>query len=148
MSIAKQLINCFERGNKVLICGNGGSAAQAQHFSGELVCKFQKDRRPLPAICLSTDTSVLTAIANDYSYGHVFSRQIEALGEPNDVLITMTTSGKSLNVLMAEVRADELSLEVFRLPNKGKDTPTIQENHLKLIHSICREVEDHFTNTN
>lgn len=139
--ITNILINAFKNGNKVLVCGNGGSAAQAQHFVGELVCKFQMERKPLPAISLHADTSVITAIGNDFGFEHVFARQVEALGQKDDVFVGLSTSYNSPNVLEAEKVAEKKGLTVFRFPLDGKDTPEIQENHLRLIHLICRELE-------
>jgi D-sedoheptulose 7-phosphate isomerase len=141
-SVAKQLLKAFDKGNKVLICGNGGSSAESAHFAGELVCKLTRERRPLPAIDLSSNTSVITAIANDYGYENVFSRQVEALGQDGDVLITLTTSGKSPNVLKAEKVAKSKGLEVIRLVGVGTDTMSIQESHLKNIHQICFLIEE------
>ena len=94
-------VRALRSGSKLMFAGNGGSAAEAQHFSAEMVGRFLKERRPLPSIALSTDTSALTAIGNDYGYEHVFSRQVEALGNKGDVLITMSTSGRSPNILSA-----------------------------------------------
>src|SRR3990167_7729384 len=102
---SKDIIDCFERGNKILICGNGGSAAEAQHFSSELVGHFEIKRKALPAIALTTDSSTLTAIGNDDGYENVFSRQVEALGNKGDILFILSTSGKSQNCLKAEVIA-------------------------------------------
>jgi len=140
--IAKILINCFRSENKVLICGNGGSAAQGQHFSGELMCKYKDIRKPLPVICLSTDTSVLTSIANDFGYQYVFSRQVEALGNKGDVLLCLTTSGNSANVLEAERVAEKKGMVTLRLPLDGQSTPEIQELHLRMLHEICGLVEE------
>ena len=95
--IAKQLIDCFERGNKCLIAGNGGSSTMASHFAGELVCKFETERRALPAIAL-TNPAIITAVANDDGYEHVFARQVEALGKKGDILIILSTSGRSKNI--------------------------------------------------
>lgn len=142
--IATILIDCFKRGNKLLIIGNGGSAAEAQHFAAEFICKFQYERKPLPAIALSTDSSVLTSISNDFGYEYVFTRQIRALGKVKDVLISLSTSGKSLNVNMANTCAKELGLIVIDFPRKGTSTAKIQENQLKLIHSVCAIVEKAF----
>ena len=97
----EQIINSLTTGKKILVCGNGGSAADAQHFVAELVVRFQRERRPLPALALHTNTSVLTATANDYDSTQVFSRQVEALGEKGDVLIGISTSGESANILSA-----------------------------------------------
>ena len=127
-----------------MIVGNGGSAAEAQHFAAEFICKFAKDRKPLPAIALTTDTSTLTAIANDYSFDQIFSRQVQALGKPDDILIGLSTSGKSQNVLKALLKANEMGIEIIDFPREGDSTAHIQENQLKLIHDVCRIVEDHF----
>ena len=113
-------------------------------MAGELVGRFEHERTALPAIALTTDTSILTAWANDYDFSDVFRRQVEALGEPGDILLTLTTSGKSKNILLAEDYAREKGLTVLRMPNKGRTTAEIQENHLIYIHQICRMVERHF----
>jgi D-sedoheptulose 7-phosphate isomerase len=141
---AKIIIRAFRRGNKLLICGNGGSAAEAQHMAGELVGKFLHVRKALPAIALTTDTSIITSIGNDATFDTIFSRQVEALGVPGDVLFCLSTSGKSSNVLLAKKTAEEIGLEVIDLERKGKDTPNIQENQLKAIHKICKIVEEAF----
>ncbi len=100
-SVAQALRACIDSGHKILICGNGGSAAQAQHFAAELIVRYRKDRAAIPAIALTADSAVLTACANDYGFERVFSRQVEALGNPGDVLIALSTSGKSKNVIAA-----------------------------------------------
>ena len=139
---AKDLIDCFERGNKCLIIGNGGSAAMASHFAGELVGHFEVKRKALPAIALTTDTSILTAIGNDDGYDNVFSRQIKALGKPWDTLFVLSTSGNSKNCLMAELTAVKMGLVVKPFPPKGESsTADCQERHLKIIHEVCREVD-------
>jgi len=140
--IARIIFDQLRKGNKILICGNGGSAAESNHFAAELVCKYSKERRPYPAISLCANQSVLTAIGNDYGFEYVFTRQIEALGNKGDVLVTMTTSGKSKNILRAETIAGIMGLIVIRLPNIGKTTGKIQENHLKIIHYICKYIDD------
>ena len=142
--IAKIIIEAFKRGNKLLVCGNGGSASMSQHMAAELVCKYKYDRKALPAIALTTDTSIITAWANDFSFGGIFNRQVEALGKEGDVLLTLSTSGNSANVLSAMMLAEAKKLKVISLPCKGKDTPEIQENHLKMIHKICEIVEKAF----
>ena len=142
--IAKQIIECFRRGNKVLICGNGGSAAMAQHMAAEFVGHLKTGRRALPAISLTTDTSILTATGNDYSFDIVFSRQVEALGKPGDICIGITTSGKSKNVLRAIEKGKEIGLITLLLPPQGKNTARIQEKHLRLIHDVCQIVENTF----
>lgn len=142
--IVKSLINCFENSGKVLICGNGGSASMAQHMAGELVCTFEQRRRALPAVALTTNTSVLTAWGNDRSFDDVFRRQVEALGQKSDVLIALSTSGKSLNILRAIEEAEDKMMVVIDFPRKGCSTAKIQEYQLKLMHDIVREVEKHF----
>src|SRR3990167_6753859 len=98
--IVKKLVSCFRTGGKLLLIGNGGSAAMCQHTAAEFMGRFEHDRKPLPAIALTTDTSFLTAWSNDYSFGGIFCRQIEALGKPGDVLMAFSTSGHSMNVLV------------------------------------------------
>jgi len=142
--IAKIIIDAFKRGNKLLACGNGGSAAQASHLVAELVGKYKHHREALPAIALTTDTSIITATGNDYGFEWIFQRQVEALGKPNDVLLTISTSGKSQNIVEATGLAKATQMKVIDLPRKGKDTPEIQENHLKQIHKICELVEEAF----
>ncbi|MBU1092569.1 SIS domain-containing protein [Patescibacteria group bacterium] len=141
MKIVETIVTAFLRGNKLLICGNGGSAAEAQHMAGELVGKFKLNRKGLPAIALTTDTSIITSIGNDISFDSIFSRQVEALGKPGDVLLCISSSGRSWNVNKAGKMALEICMEVIDLPREGKDTPEIQENQLKLIHTICEQVE-------
>ncbi len=147
-------------GKKVLLCGNGGSAADAQHIAAELVGRFVFERKPLPAIALTTDTSALTAIGNDYGYEHVFSRQVEALGNPGDVLVAITTSGSSKNVLSAVAAARELGMKVIGLTGaKGAafvaacdagiavpstNTARIQENHITIGHLLCEVLDEAF----
>ena len=143
-SIAKELIACFKRGNKLMICGNGGSAAEAQHFAAELVGNFEQKRQALSAIALTTDTSILTAIANDFNFTYIFTRQVEALGKEDDILILLSTSGKSHNVISAKVTAEERGLKVIDFPRKGNSTAKIQEYQLKLIHDVCRITEKAF----
>lgn len=151
-------IQCFKRGGKILLAGNGGSAADAQHIAGEFVSRFAFDRLGLPAIALTTDTSILTAIGNDYGYQKLFSRQVQALGQKGDVFIGYSTSGKSPNVLQAfeEARAKGLVC-IGMTGNRGgpmralcdhlldvpsADTPKIQEGHLVLGHILCGLAEN------
>jgi D-sedoheptulose 7-phosphate isomerase len=147
----------FKKGKKLLICGNGGSAADAQHVAAEFVGRFQLNRQALPAIALSTNASILTAVSNDYSFDIVFSRQVEALGQPGDILWGLSTSGKSSNVLHALKRAKDMDLITIGMAghNGGlfqefvdyplfvaeKNTPYIQEIHLITYHQICEQVE-------
>lgn len=154
---AKSIIASLQAGGKVMIFGNGGSAADSQHMAAELVGRFKKDRRALPAIALTTNTSTLTAIANDYGYHVVFSRQIEALGKSGDVAIGISTSGNSKNILQALKKAGEMGIGTIGLTgSKGgslakacdiaivvpsDDTPRIQEAHLLICHVLCELVE-------
>ena len=125
IEISEIIINAYKNGNKVLIAGNGGSAADAQHISGELVNKFYKDRKALSAIALSTDTSVITSWANDVSYDFVFERQIEAHGKPGDIFISITTSGNSTNLIHATKKAKEKGLICIGL--LGRDGGKLKE---------------------
>ena len=142
--IAKEIVNAFKNGRKLLICGNGGSAAQSQHLAAELVGRYQHEREALPAISLTTDTSILTAIANDFGFKHIFSRQIQALGNPEDILLILSTSGKSENCLEAMNTAKKMGMKVFELERDGQGTPYIQEMQLVDIHEICKRVEREF----
>jgi phosphoheptose isomerase len=153
VAAGKVMRDCIAAGHKVLLCGNGGSAADAQHIAAELVGRFVVERRALPAIALTTDTSALTAIGNDYGYEVVFSRQVEALGQPGDVLIAITTSGKSPNVVAAARAARERGMKVIGLTGaagaefvRGCDagvavpstnTARIQELHITVGHVLC-----------
>ncbi|MFH1258036.1 MAG: D-sedoheptulose 7-phosphate isomerase [Candidatus Micrarchaeota archaeon] len=157
---AKMLIDCLKRGNKLLICGNGGSAADSQHIAAELVWRFKKERQPLPAIALTTDTSAITAIANDASFDLIFSRQIEALASKGDVLFALSTSGNSKNVLEAANSAKKMGVKVVAFTGRdgGKlkalsdicicvpadGTDRIQEVHIAAAHIICGLVEEEF----
>jgi len=144
-------------GHKILLCGNGGSASDAQHIAAELVGRFVADRRALPAIALTTDTSALTAIANDYGYEHVFERQVEGLGTSGDVLIAISTSGHSANVNRATQRARAMGLKVVGFAGKdggqladladialvvpSTTTARIQECHILMGHMLCAVIE-------
>ena len=146
--------------NKILACGNGGSAADAQHFAAELIGRFERERPGLPALALTTDASVLTAVANDYAYDQVFAKQVRALGQPGDVLLAITTSGNSANVLAAIAEAHEREMVVIALTGKGggevnavladtdihlcvpsERTARIQEVHLLTIHCLCDGID-------
>ncbi len=154
------LLTCVTGGGKVLSCGNGGSAADAQHFSAEFVGRFERERPELAAIALTTDTSALTAIANDYGFNHIFSRQVRALGQPGDVLLAISTSGNSANVLAAIEAAHEREMVVIGLSGRGggkmvqalrdtdvhicvphERTARIQEVHLLTLHCLCDAVD-------
>ena len=158
LDVAKLLAEVFKKGGKLLVFGNGGSAADAQHLAGELVNRFKKERKPLAAIALTTDTSVLTAISNDYDYSLVFATQVEALGKKGDVALGISTSGNSPNVLKALEVAKSLGLYTVGLSGgeggkmKGlcdylilvpsKETPRIQEGHLLFLHLVSELVEE------
>jgi len=160
VQIAKELIRCFEQGNKLVLFGNGGSASQAQHFAAELVNKLARYRKPLPALALTTDTSVITSIGNDLDFGAIFSRPIEAIGRAGDVAWGMSTSGTSPNVLKALAMARERGLRTiafsgrdssamaqhadFCLTVDADNTARIQEVHLCAGHAVCTIVEEHF----
>jgi D-sedoheptulose 7-phosphate isomerase len=144
--ISKKLIKCFEGGNKLLICGNGGSASQSIHFACELVCTFgNKERDPLPAISLAENPSILTAWSNDFLFETVFARQISALGKTGDCLVVLSTSGKSKNCLLAIKAAEDAGLSVVDFPREGKDTAEIQEYQLHLMHQVCRLIDEYYT---
>ncbi|SDA21918.1 phosphoheptose isomerase [Nitrosospira sp. Nsp18] len=161
---AEACIGCIKQGGKILLAGNGGSAADAQHIAGELVSRFAFDRPGLPAIALTTDTSVLTAIGNDYGYEKLFARQIQAHGNKGDVFIGYSTSGKSPNIILALEEARSRGLVCVGLVgNRGgivrelcdyvlevpsSDTPKIQEGHLVLGHILCGLVENAIFKTN
>ncbi len=157
VAVTKLCIEAFRRGNKILVGGNGGSAADAQHLAAELVARFEFDRPGLAAIALSTDTSAITAIGNDYGYEFLFSRQLEALARPGDVFIGITTSGNSKNVIKAMEVANPLGVTRVALCGSGgrvhalsdhvlaapsAHTPRIQECHILIIHILCALVEE------
>lgn len=154
------MFSALANGNKILACGNGGSAADCQHFAAELVGRFERERNPLPALALTTDSSIMTAVGNDYSYRDIFAKQVQAFGQPGDVLLAITTSGNSANVLAAAEVALEREMRVVALT--GKDggalarmltdadvninvphtrTARIQEVHLVTIHCICDGID-------
>jgi D-sedoheptulose 7-phosphate isomerase len=156
-AVVTACVNALGAGGKMLIAGNGGSAADAQHIAGEIVGRFAFDRPGLPAIALTTDSSIITAIGNDYGYEKIFARQVQALGRAGDVFIGVSTSGKSPNVLMAlrEARAMGLICVGFTGANSGPmaelcdhllgtpstQTPKIQEGHITLAHIVCGLIE-------
>ena len=150
------MFNALSNGNKILACGNGGSAGDAQHFAAELVGRFERERFPLPAIALTTDTSIITAVGNDYSFNEIFSKQVQAFGQAGDILLAISTSGNSGNVVAAVEAALEREMRIVAMTGKdgGKlgqmltdadvhinvphsRTARIQEVHLVAIHSIC-----------
>ncbi|EJL89645.1 phosphoheptose isomerase [Herbaspirillum sp. CF444] len=154
------MFTALSNGNKILACGNGGSAADCQHFAAELVGRFERERLPLPALALTTDTSILTAVGNDYSYLEIFSKQVQAFGQAGDVLLAFSTSGNSGNVLAAIEVAQERDMRVVALTGKGGGaigkkltdadvhicvphdrTARIQEVHLVTLHCICDGID-------
>ena len=160
---AEMICQSLEKGGKVLSCGNGGSAGDAQHFSSELLNRFERERPGLAAIALTTDSSTLTSIANDYGYSRIFSRQVEALGKANDILLAISTSGNSENVLEAVKAAQAQQLGVIALSGRNggelsallsdqdteicvpaDSTARIQEVHLLVIHCICDLIDQRF----
>jgi D-sedoheptulose 7-phosphate isomerase len=157
-SMARLIINAYKGGNKVLFCGNGGSAADAQHLAAELSGRFYKNRAPLNAEALHVNSSFLTAVANDHSFDEVFSRMVQAKGQAGDVLVALSTSGNSRNILNAIEAAQKLSVRVAGLTGESgglmrdrchliirvpsNDTPRIQEVHILLGHIICELVEE------
>lgn len=153
---AQKMATTFQQQGKILVCGNGGSAADAQHFAAELLNRFEKDRAPLPAIALTTDSSTLTAIANDFHYDVVFSKQIQAIGQAPDLLLAITTSGHSANILQAIEIAQQKGMSVIALTGKtggavasqlrssdlelrvpATSTARIQEVHSLILHCFC-----------
>jgi len=156
---ARIMIDVLKQGNKLLICGNGGSAADSQHFAAELVMRFEKNRPALPAIALTTDSSNITACGNDFGYDVVFERQVEGLGREGDVLIAITTSGNSNNLVRALEIAKRKGMKTICLNGKsggkmndldldsnliveGNNTARIQESHITIIHTWCKLIED------
>ena len=157
----ERMTAAFKAGNKILTCGNGGSAADAQHFSAELVCRFERERPGLPAVALTTDSSALTAISNDYAYNEVFAKQVNALGQPGDILLAISTSGNSANVLRAIEAAHDKGLTVVALTGRdggnianlmqdndveirvpSNSTARVQEVHLLTIHCLCHQIDE------
>lgn len=162
VAAANKMIKALLSDKKTLICGNGGSAADAQHFSSELLNRFEKERPGLPAISLATDASTLTSIANDYNYDDIFSKQVRALGSPGDILLVISTSGNSANVIRAVEAAHERNMTCIALNGReggdlttclnqddinicvpGQSTARIQEMHIIVIHCICDLIDFH-----
>jgi len=157
---AERMVQCLMNEGKILACGNGGSAADAQHFSAELLNRFEMERPPLAAIALTTDSSTLTSIANDYDYDHIFSKQIRALGQPDDLLLAISTSGNSRNMLESVHAAHERQMGVIALSGRGggalaellnqddihicvphANTARIQEVHILCLHCLCDAID-------
>lgn len=156
--IALEIIRAIKNGGKILVFGNGGSAADAQHMAAELVGRFKKERKAVPAIALTTNTSTLTALSNDYGYDASFSRQVEAFGGKGDVAVAISTSGNAKNVIRAVETAKKMGMKTIALTGKGgggvkeasdislvvpsSDTARVQESHIVIIHAICELVEE------
>ena len=157
-----KILSMIDSSGKLLTCGNGGSSGDAQHIASEFINRFESERKPLPAISLNSDTATLTSIANDYGYQYVFSKQIKAIGNPDDILMVFTTSGNSINILDAIVTAKDKNIPIILVSgdNGGKAcasldqndikilvpstrTSRIQEMHLVIIHSICECIDIH-----
>ena len=157
ISLAKKIAEAFSKDNKLLLCGNGGSAADAQHIAAEFVNRFILERTPLPAIALTTDTSIITSIANDYSFEHVFSKQIKAIGRSGDVMLAISTSGNSENVIQAVNTAKDMGIYTAALTGgdggrlakivdipiivASNSVPRVQEVHIMAGHMICQLVD-------
>lgn len=157
VAATEQMVASLRSGGKILVCGNGGSASDSQHFAAELVGRFERERRALPSIALTTDTSILTAIGNDYAYDRVFARQVEAVGRPGDVLLGISTSGGSRNVLEAFRVAKSGGLTTIALTGRdggvvgaaadihvnvpSTSTARVQEVHRTLMHAMCELIE-------
>jgi len=158
LALVEKTRETFSRGGKLLIFGNGGSAADAQHLAAELVNRFRRERAPLPALALTTDTSILTAVGNDYDFALIFVKQIEALGRPGDIALGISTSGRSENVIRALARAREMGLYTVGLTGgdggnlpevadlvltvPSRETPRIQEGHLLFLHIFAELLEE------
>jgi D-sedoheptulose 7-phosphate isomerase len=159
-SASERMVQCLMQEGKILSCGNGGSAADAQHFAAELLNRFEKERPPLAAMALSTDTSTITSIANDYHYNEIFSKQVRALGHPDDLLLAISTSGNSPNVMEAINAAHDRQMDVVALTGKkggkiaallgpndvhicvpAERTARIQEVHLLCLHCMCDAID-------
>lgn len=155
--ICQVMCNSIKNGKKILVAGNGGSAADSQHIAAELIGRFMKERKAIPAIALTTDTSILTCLGNDYSYDDIFKRQIEGLGEKGDIFIAISTSGNSKNIINASYKAHEKGITVVGLLGKDggllknicdyslifpyKETARIQEHHILTYHLLCEFIE-------
>lgn len=131
VEVSQEMQNTINSGGKIIFCGNGGSAADSQHLAAELVVRFKENRNPIPAISLTTDTSVITSIGNDFGFDFIFSRQLEAVGGKKDFLVVITTSGKSQNIIEAVKQANEMDIKVLSLT--GKDTSLLEERSSYII---------------
>ena len=161
LAVCKIAVKTLRNGNKILLMGNGGSAADSQHIAAELTGRYKNERKGLPAIALTTDTSALTAISNDYGYEHVFERQVESIANKNDLLIGISSTGNSNNIVKAFNCGKEIGCYTIGLSGKGgglfnqncelnlvipsNDTPRIQEMHILIGHIICQVIDDSFS---
>ncbi len=161
--VSSLCIEAYRNGNKILVCGNGGSASDAQHMTGELVGRYKMERAGIPAISLNANTTVLTALGNDYDYDRIFAKQVKALGNQGDILIGISTSGNSANIVEAVCQAEKQGIHTVALTGEsgGKlkslsdyvinvpssDTPRIQEMHILIIHVICGIIEKELYNS-
>ena len=155
------MVECLKNGGKILACGNGGSAGDSQHFAAELVGRFERERAELAAIALTTDSSILTAVANDYSFDEIFSKQVRALGKPGDILFAISTSGNSKNVVAAIDAAHKKDMRIVGMTGRGggamaamlraddlllnvdaSATTRIQETHLLILHCLCDAIDN------
>ncbi len=159
-NIGKMWVNCLENGHKIMFCGNGGSASDAQHLAAELVGRYKVDRKGLAGLCLNTDTSIITAIGNDYGYDQIFARQVQGLGQEGDILLGLSTSGNSQNVINAFYEAKKLNIHCIAFTGQGggklleladiclnvpaKTTNYIQEMHIACGHILCDYTEKYF----
>jgi phosphoheptose isomerase len=160
LKAADAMVTCLKGGGKILVCGNGGSAADAQHFAGELVNRFEINRPGLAAVAMTHDASVITSIANDFSFDDIFSRQVEALGREGDLLLAISTSGNSANVIKAATAAESIGMKTVALTGRDggvlgrhsgvsvhlniahHSTPRVQEMHITMLHIICSLVDE------
>src|SRR5215469_1303347 len=161
VNVAEHIVTTLHAGGKVMVCGNGGSAADAQHFSAELVGRFRRQRPGWAAIALTVDSSVLTSLGNDYGFEQVFARQVQALGRPEDMLVAISTSGNSINVLAAVEAAIGMGIRTVGLTGEGggalaemvdhhlaipsSNTAYIQQGHIAVLHMFCELVEERLT---
>lgn len=161
VTVAEHIIDVLRNGGKVLICGNGGSAADSQHFAAELVGRFRRDRPGWSVIALTVDASILTSLGNDFGFEQIFARQVQAHGRPNDILVAISTSGSSKNVLAAVKVAASIGMRTvgltgqgdsplgktvdFHLPIPSNNTAFVQQGHMAVIHVLCELIEDRLT---
>ncbi len=163
-ALVGNMIQCFDKGGKLIFCGNGGSASDCQHLVAEFIGRYKVDRRPLPAIALNSDTSVITALSNDLGYEKVFERQVNALGNSKDMLFAISTSGESINIINAVYAAKKMKILTVGFTKTGNsslsslvdiliDVPSnkvnhIQEMHIMIGHFICEIIENHYHDSN